>query len=664
MLRTVAVPEAHFTFSVAAASEAQKRLALVVVLGLFVIFILLLAPLSNIQTGRHDSFVPFYTMAMFVIDAITAVFLFAEFSIVRTRALLAMSSGYLFNALIVIPWILTFPDVFVPGNLVGGLQSTPYIHFFWHAGFPTLVIAYVLLKDVPPEKRYWHGSVSGAVWFSIALTAIVVFVAASIFIIGDPILPRMQRDPLHLNSQWLYLGVPTALLSVIALIALWTRRRSTLDFCLIVAMCAYGIEICLSFFPIPGRYVLNWYAGKLFSLLSSSVVLFVLLYEITALYTRLQDALRSAKQADRAKSAFLSAASHDLRQPLQTITLLHRVLKPRIRDDESRTMLAGISRSVDTMNSMLTNLLDINRLELGTLAPSINTFPINDIFDSVAADFLELAEEKGLKLRVVRSGIIIRSDRHMLEEMIRNLVSNAIRYTDGGSILVGCRRADDKVRIQVWDSGMGIAAEHITHIFEEYYQGPEVADHGGVGLGLAIVQRLGKLLGHHVDVRSVPGKGSGFSVEIPLADKSAIVEARSKALPHTSYAPLVGNILVIEDESSVRRALDTFLRSEGLSVQCVASGNEALTLVTKMGMRPDFVISDYNLPGKMNGVESIEALRVALAWKIPGVVLTGDIRSQVSKSIATYGLAVAPKPFDADELLQLIKLRARSSAQG
>ena len=180
MLRTVAIPEEHFTFSVAAASEAQKRLALAVVLGLFAIFVLLLAPLSNIQSPR----------------------------LLRP----GLYDG--FNALIVIPWILTFPDVFVPGNLVGGLQSTPYIHFFWHAGFPTLVIAYVLLKDVPPEKRYWHGSVIGAVWFSIALTATVVFVAASIFIMGDPILPRMQRDPLHLNSQWLYLGAPTALLSV------------------------------------------------------------------------------------------------------------------------------------------------------------------------------------------------------------------------------------------------------------------------------------------------------------------------------------------------------------------------------------------------------------------------------------------------------------------
>jgi signal transduction histidine kinase len=160
------------------------------------------------------------------------------------------------------------------------------------------VIAYALLKDEAPDKRHWRGSVIGAISFSIALTAIVVFVAASIFIIGDPILPRLQRDPLHLNSQWLYFGGPIVLLSVIAIIALWTRRRSTLDFCLIIAMCAYGIEICLGFFPFPGRYSVNWYAGKVFSLLSSSVVLFALLYEITALYTRLQGALRAAKEAE------------------------------------------------------------------------------------------------------------------------------------------------------------------------------------------------------------------------------------------------------------------------------------------------------------------------------------------------------------------------------
>ena len=658
------VPQEHFTFSVEAASRAQKRLALLVVLGLLVVFFALLGPFSNIQTGRTDAFIPAYAMAIFVTDAITAVFLFAEFFIVRTRALLAISSGYLFNALIVIPWFLTFPDVVMPGNLLGGLQSTPYIHFFWHAGFPISVIVYASLKGGPPEKPYWPGSVIGAVSVSILSTAIIVLAAALIFILSDPVLPRLQRDPLQLNSQWLYLAVPTMLLSIIALIALWFRRRSTLDFWLMVVMCAYGIEIFLSFFPIPARYTLNWYAGKVFSLLSSSIVLLALLYEITALYTRLQDALRAAKQADRAKSSFLSAASHDLRQPLQTLNLLHRALKPRIRDDESRTLLAGISRSVGTMSSILTSLLDVNRLEAGTLVPSITTFPINDVFDSIAADFSETANEKGLKLRIVRSGLSIKSDQRMLEEILRNLLSNATRYTHQGKIVVGCRRADDNLRIEVWDSGVGIMGEHLNRIFEEYYQVPDSADFGGVGLGLAIVQRLAKLLGHHVDVHSVPGRGSCFSIEVPLVERSTMTQDRSKVLPDTSDAPFMGKILIIEDESEVRKSLDSLLRAQGLSVLSAASGDEALALVAKNAMRPDLVISDYNLPGKMNGVESVERLRAALSWKIPGIVLTGDIRSHVIKSIATYDLAVASKPCDADELLQLIRLRSRSSVQG
>ena len=656
-------PEEHFTFSIEAGSQAQKRFALFVVLGMLAVFLVLVGPFSNLQTGRAGAFVPAYTMAMVVVDAITAVFLFAEFSIVRTRALLVISSGYLFNALIVIPWILTFPDVFVPGSLVGGLQSTPYIHFFWHAGFPISVIIYALLKDRSPEKRYWYGSVIGAVLFSIVLTIIAVLVAASIFIFADPILPRLQRDPLRLNWQWLYLAVPITLLSAIALIALWTRRRSTLDFWLMVVMCAYGIEMCLSFFPVPARYTLNWYAGKVFSLLSSSIVLLALLYEITALYTRLQDALRAAKQADHAKSSFLSAASHDLRQPLQTLNLLQRALKPRIRDEESQTMLAGISRSVGTMSSILSSLLDVNRLEAGALIPSISTFPLNDIFDSIAADFSEPAKEKGLELRIVRSGISIRSDQRMIEEMLRNLLSNAIRYTDRGKIVVGCRRADDKVLIEVWDSGVGIMGDQINRIFEEYYQVNESADLGGIGLGLAIVQRLAKLLDHRIDVRSVPGKGSGFSIEVPLADKSTIAQDHSKALPETADAPFMANILIIEDESDVRAALDSLLRSLGLSVLSAVSGHEALVLVAKSGMRPDLVISDYNLPGTMNGAESIEALRAALSWKIPGIVLTGDTRSQVIESIATYDIAVVAKPCDANELLRLIRLRSRSSVR-
>src|SRR5262249_24491962 len=231
---------------------------------------------------------------------------------------------------------------------------------------------------------------------------------------------------------------------------------------------------------------------------------------------RLRDALKAAQHADRAKTSFLTAASHDLRQPLQTLNLLQAALKPRLPDQESRSLLAAIERSVDVMNGMLTSPLDINRIEAGTLRPLITEFPVSDLLDTVTTDFLKPITEKGLEWRLVRSEIWIKSDRRMLDEMIRNLLSNAVRYTDHGKILVGCRRAGGKARIEVWDSGVGIMGEQIPRIFEEHYQVPGSAQLGGFGLGLAIVQRLAKILDHRVDVRSTPGKGSGFSIEVPL----------------------------------------------------------------------------------------------------------------------------------------------------
>jgi len=286
---------------------------------------------------------------------------------------------------------------------------------------------------------------------------------------------------------------------------------------------------------------------------------------------------------------------------------------------------------------------------------------VNALFDAIAADFSEIAEEKSLDLRVIRSRLMVRSDQQMLEEMVRNLVSNAIRYTDRGKVLIGCRRADDKVRIEVWDSGIGIPGQHIVHIFEEHYQVPQGANPGGVGLGLAIVQRLGSLLGHRVAVRSVPGKGSGFSIEIPVTHESVVANQSSTTLPDIADTSFSGTVLLIEDEDHVRRALERLLRAKGLGILSAASANEALT-VRQNGARPDLVISDYNLPGKMNGIESIEAVREVLAWKVPAIVLTGDIRTHVTKSIATHDLSVVVKPVQADELFQLIKRHARSGA--
>jgi len=373
-------------------------------------------------------------------------------------------------------------------------------------------------------------------------------------------------------------------------------------------------------------------------------------------------AQKSAELANQAKSSFLAAASHDLRQPLQTLRFLQGALEQHHADGEGRKLLEAIGRSLDTMSSMLSSLLDVNRLESGSLRPTRSDFAINEVFDSVATDFVRPVEEKGLKLRVVRSGLLVHSDKRMLEEMIRNLLSNSVRYTDHGKLLLGCRRAGDKIRIEMWDSGIGIAGDQLPRIFDEYYQGAEAAERGGFGLGLAIVRRLGEVLDHAIDVQSAPGKGTCVSIEVPLGQTRVNTEpAHDQVCESISFA---GTVLVLEDETSVRSALNRLLKLRGIGSSIVATGNDALTLVTQ-GMRPDLVLSDYNLRGSMNGVESIKALRSALAWNVPAIVMTGDIQSKTIEAIAAQDVSVVIKPFLAEELLQLMtRLQGSSVSRG
>jgi signal transduction histidine kinase/CheY-like chemotaxis protein len=372
---------------------------------------------------------------------------------------------------------------------------------------------------------------------------------------------------------------------------------------------------------------------------------------------RLQDAWKSAELANRAKSSFLAAASHDLRQPLQTLKFLQAALEPHHPSGEARSLVAEIGRSLDTMTSILSSLLDVNRLESGNLRPSVSEFSLNEIFEPLAGDFGAPVQERGLRLCIVRSGLIIRSDRRMLAEMIRNLLSNAVRYTDRGRILLGCRRTGDNVRIEVRDSGVGITEDQLPHIFNEYYQGTDGAERGGFGLGLAIVKRLGEILDHRVEVRSIPGKGTRFFIEVPRGRSSVNVpEAAPPVHPHNDAFP--GSVLAIEDEASVRSALGRFFKRTGVEATIVATAAEALTLVREQGLRPDVLLCDYNLRGSPDGVETIRHLRAALGRNVPAVVMTGDTRSQTVDSIAAQGVSVLIKPFLAEELLEALRGQA------
>jgi signal transduction histidine kinase/ActR/RegA family two-component response regulator len=362
-------------------------------------------------------------------------------------------------------------------------------------------------------------------------------------------------------------------------------------------------------------------------------------------------ARQSAELADRAKSSFLAAASHDLRQPLQTLKFLQGSLEQHCPDGEGRKLVGDMGHSLDTMSNMLSSLLELNQLESGNLVPLPSTFGLNEIFDSVAADFARPVREKGLRWRLVRSGVAVHSDRRMLEQMVRNLLSNSIRYTDRGTLLMGCRLGDDSVRIEVWDSGVGITQDQLPYIFEEYYQGAEGQRRGGFGLGLAIVKRLANLLGHQVAVRSTPGRGTGFSINVPRA--KAHIEAPDRLENSAKGVGLLArNVLVIEDEAYVRAAVVRFLRYKGIEAIVVPTGDEALALVNHQHFRPDLVLSDYNLRGSIDGVQSIEALRAALGWDVPAIIMTGDIRSKTVEAIAEQHISVLIKPFAVEELLQ------------
>ena len=365
-------------------------------------------------------------------------------------------------------------------------------------------------------------------------------------------------------------------------------------------------------------------------------------------------AWKTAEMADRGKSSFLAAASHDLRQPLQTLKLLQAALESHHPSGEARNLVAGIGQSLDTMTSILSSLLDVNSLESGNLRPSVSEFSLNEIFDLLAEDFGAPMQERGLRLCLVRSKTIIRSDRRMLAEMIRNLLSNAVRYTDRGRILLGCRRAGDNVRIEVWDSGVGITEEQLPHIFHEYYQGTDGAARGGFGLGLAIVKRLGKILDHRVEVRSISGKGTRFFIEVPRGRSSVkMPEAAPPVHPHNDAFP--GSVLAIEDEASVRSALRRLLKARGVDATIVATATEALTLIREQGLRPAVLLCDYNLRGSPDGIETIRHLHAALGRNVPAAVMTGDTRSQTVDSISAQGVSVLIKPFSAEELLEALR---------
>ncbi len=378
-----------------------------------------------------------------------------------------------------------------------------------------------------------------------------------------------------------------------------------------------------------------------------------------------QSARQQAELANVAKSRFLAAASHDLRQPLQSIALVQGLLAQTVQGERARNLVARLDETLGAMAGMLNTLLDINQLEVGAVQPEIVAVPVGEIFEQLKEEFVYHAEARGLALCVVPCGLTVATDARLLGQMIRNLLSNAVKYTERGKLLLGCRRHGGTLSIEIWDTGIGIPDTELNTIFEEYHQlGNPARERGrGLGLGLAIVRRLGVLLGHRVSVRSRPGQGSVFAIEVALAPEpepepgAGVVavgqddpENASDAFPH------IGAILVVEDDPEVSELLTLLLEGAGHRVARTADGGAALDLVRRGGVRPDLIIADYNLPGGMDGLRLTAALREALGRQIPAILLTGDISIGTMRDVARAECLLLYKPVKVPQLMRAIQL--------
>jgi len=368
-------------------------------------------------------------------------------------------------------------------------------------------------------------------------------------------------------------------------------------------------------------------------------------------------AKREAEQANLGKSRFLAAASHDLRQPLQTLSFLQGILAKKITDEAILGLVDRLAETVSAMSGMLDTLLDINQLEAGIVRHEIVDFPVKLVLDELRSQFAYHETDVRLDWRVVPSSLTVRSDPRLLAQMIRNLVSNAVKYTETGKVLLGCRRRGDKLRIEVWDTGSGIPVEQLSAIFEEFHQldNPARERSKGLGLGLAIVQRLAELLGHTVDVRSRPGKGSVFSVEVPLGAANAIVQSQLGQTDPIISVHAGATVLIIEDEPAMRETLKLLLDGEGYRTVAAADGKTALELAKREAVRPDLVLADYNLPNGPNGLQVVASLQEMLGRAVPAIILSGDISTDTLREIARQGRTHLGKPVTAAALIDLIR---------
>jgi len=360
----------------------------------------------------------------------------------------------------------------------------------------------------------------------------------------------------------------------------------------------------------------------------------------------------SAEAANRGKTQFLAAASHDLRQPLHAMGLFAAALSARVHDAQVRHLVSSINGSVEALERMFSAVMDISKLDAGAIAPKRSAFALGSIFDRLEREFAPLAAAKGLSLRVVPTRMWVESDPVLLERILGNLASNAVRYTVRGGVVIGARRRGSRVSVEAWDTGPGIAASETERIFEEFYQIATSVPRGGkgMGLGLAIIRRLSALLDHSVRVRSRPGKGSCFSIEVPhaAADLPATVVAGDDGTAGAPFEDLC--VAVVDDEEIVLHGMEALFSIWGATVIGASSCDAMLAALGEAETYPDLIVADYRIGPTELGTEVVERLRHELGVSIPALLISGDSSGATLHTLRRSGLDFLLKPVLPEEL--------------
>jgi signal transduction histidine kinase len=365
---------------------------------------------------------------------------------------------------------------------------------------------------------------------------------------------------------------------------------------------------------------------------------------------------RDAEHANAAKTRFLAAASHDLRQPIHALGLLLATLADRVRDAGSAPVLKQIDGAVDAIDSMLNSLLDISKLDAGVVRPDVGPVELGALLEQLNGEHQPIARVTGNQLRIRAASVVVQSDATMLQRILANLISNALRYTANGRVLVGARRRGGSMRIEVYDNGPGIPQNSLEDIFLEFHQlgNPERDRRKGLGLGLAIVKRLAGLLGHRIDVRSTVGRGSRFSITVPVSAERRPA-ARSAASAAVGADLLGTRVLVLDDDISVLDAMRPLLERWGCDVITTSSPEEAEAALASGSRLPDMLIVDYRLRRDASGVETIERLHQLARHRIPALVVTGDTAPDRLREAEESGYPLLHKPVRPAQLRAVMR---------